>query len=107
MQAAYDGHPLYTYVGDTAPGQAKGNGLNLSGGCGQRCPRPAARRRPEPVIGVRWPAGTERPGDGRLPEAHEVTEQRRPAVRARDGSRCGWPGAGCWSRRARFTLTCT
>ena len=32
MQAVYDGHPLYTYVGDTAPGQAKGNGLNLSGG---------------------------------------------------------------------------
>ncbi len=31
-QAAFDGHPLYTYVGDTAPGQAKGNGLNLSGG---------------------------------------------------------------------------
>jgi len=32
MQAAYDGHPLYTYAADTAPGQAKGNGLNLSGG---------------------------------------------------------------------------
>ena len=32
VQATYDGHPLYTYVGDTAPGQAKGNGLNLSGG---------------------------------------------------------------------------
>jgi predicted lipoprotein with Yx(FWY)xxD motif len=31
-QATYDGHPLYTYVGDTAPGQAKGNGINLSGG---------------------------------------------------------------------------
>src|SRR5580693_4551215 len=31
-QATYDGHPLYTYVGDTAPGQAKGNGLNISGG---------------------------------------------------------------------------
>jgi predicted lipoprotein with Yx(FWY)xxD motif len=31
-QATYDGHPLYTYVGDTAPGEAKGNGLNLSGG---------------------------------------------------------------------------
>jgi predicted lipoprotein with Yx(FWY)xxD motif len=31
-QATYDGHPLYTYVGDTANGQAKGNGLNLSGG---------------------------------------------------------------------------
>ena len=32
VQATYDGHPLYTYVGDTAAGQAKGNGLNLSGG---------------------------------------------------------------------------
>jgi Secreted repeat of unknown function len=31
-QATYDRHPLYTYAGDTAPGQAKGNGLNLSGG---------------------------------------------------------------------------
>ena len=31
-QAAYNGHPLYTYAGDTAPGQAKGNGLNASGG---------------------------------------------------------------------------
>jgi predicted lipoprotein with Yx(FWY)xxD motif len=31
-QATYDGHPLYTYVGDTAPGQNKGNGINASGG---------------------------------------------------------------------------
>src|SRR6202453_764350 len=31
-QATYDGHPLYTYAGDSAPGQAKGNGLNASGG---------------------------------------------------------------------------
>ena len=31
-QAAFDGHPLYTFVGDTAPGQAKGNGLNAAGG---------------------------------------------------------------------------
>jgi len=31
-QVTYDGHPLYTYAGDTAPGQAKGNGLNASGG---------------------------------------------------------------------------
>jgi len=32
VQATYDGHPLYTYAGDSAPGQAKGNGLNVSGG---------------------------------------------------------------------------
>ena len=32
VQATYNGHPLYTYVGDTAPGQANGNGLNASGG---------------------------------------------------------------------------
>lgn len=31
-QATYDGHPLYTYMGDTAAGQVTGNGLNLSGG---------------------------------------------------------------------------
>jgi predicted lipoprotein with Yx(FWY)xxD motif len=31
-QATYDGHPLYTYVSDTAAGQVGGNGLNLSGG---------------------------------------------------------------------------
>ena len=26
-QATYNGHPLYTYAGDTQPGQAKGNGI--------------------------------------------------------------------------------
>ena len=31
-QATWNGHPLYTYKGDTAPGQNKGNGLNISGG---------------------------------------------------------------------------
>jgi predicted lipoprotein with Yx(FWY)xxD motif len=31
-QATYDGHPLYTYVGDSAPGQDSGNNLNLNGG---------------------------------------------------------------------------
>jgi len=34
IQASFDGHPLYTFVGDTAPGQAKGNGLNAAGGVG-------------------------------------------------------------------------
>ena len=32
MQATYNGHPLYTYIGDTAPGQAHGNNLDLNGG---------------------------------------------------------------------------
>jgi len=32
MQATYNGHPLYTYAADGAPGQNKGNGLNISGG---------------------------------------------------------------------------
>ena len=32
LQATYNGHPLYTYAADTAPGQAKGNGVNASGG---------------------------------------------------------------------------
>lgn len=31
-QVTYEGHPLYTYVGDTAPGQANGNDLDLNGG---------------------------------------------------------------------------
>jgi predicted lipoprotein with Yx(FWY)xxD motif len=32
LQATYNGHPLYTYIADTAPGQARGNNLNLNGG---------------------------------------------------------------------------
>ena len=31
-QLSYNGHPLYTYIGDSAPGQANGNNLNLNGG---------------------------------------------------------------------------
>jgi predicted lipoprotein with Yx(FWY)xxD motif len=31
-QATCDEHPLYTYIADTAPGQAYGNNLNLNGG---------------------------------------------------------------------------
>ncbi len=32
LQATYDGHPLYTYIGDSGPGQARGNKLDLNGG---------------------------------------------------------------------------
>jgi predicted lipoprotein with Yx(FWY)xxD motif len=31
-QETYDGHPLYTYVGDSGPGQEHGNNLDLNGG---------------------------------------------------------------------------
>ena len=31
-QGTYNGHPLYTYVGDTAPGLANGNRIDLNGG---------------------------------------------------------------------------
>jgi len=32
VQATYDGHPLYTYIGDNGPGQANGNKVDLNGG---------------------------------------------------------------------------
>jgi predicted lipoprotein with Yx(FWY)xxD motif len=32
QQATYDGHPLYTFAGDSGPGQAKGNAVNANGG---------------------------------------------------------------------------
>ncbi len=32
VQATYDGHPLYTYLADTTPGETAGNMLNESGG---------------------------------------------------------------------------
>jgi predicted lipoprotein with Yx(FWY)xxD motif len=31
-QVTYNGHPLYTYIGDSAPGQDTGNKVNLNGG---------------------------------------------------------------------------
>jgi predicted lipoprotein with Yx(FWY)xxD motif len=32
LQETYNGHPLYTYISDTGPGQASGNNLDLNGG---------------------------------------------------------------------------
>jgi predicted lipoprotein with Yx(FWY)xxD motif len=54
VQATYNGHPLYTYVSDTAPGQAKGNGLNLSGGVWHEVP----------VSGAAAPAASTSSGGG-------------------------------------------
>ena len=75
-QATYDGHPLYTYVADTAPGQAKGNGLNLSGGlwyemtvsgatparrCSCKCHGQGQHRRRLRLLISRSPSGRGRP----------------------------------------------
>jgi predicted lipoprotein with Yx(FWY)xxD motif len=38
IQVTYDGHPLYTYIGDTGPGQASGNNVNLNGGLWHEVP---------------------------------------------------------------------
>jgi predicted lipoprotein with Yx(FWY)xxD motif len=32
LQETYNGHPLYTYIGDSGPGQAHGNNVDLNGG---------------------------------------------------------------------------
>jgi secreted repeat protein with Y-X4-D motif len=32
IQVTYAGHPLYTYSGDSSPGEANGNGLTFFGG---------------------------------------------------------------------------
>ena len=53
VQATFDGHPLYTFVGDTAPGQAKGNGLNAFGGQWH-----------ESTTSGTAPAGSSSPGSG-------------------------------------------
>jgi predicted lipoprotein with Yx(FWY)xxD motif len=39
-QVTYDGHPLYTYIGDSAPGQSTGNNINLNGGFWYEIPVP-------------------------------------------------------------------
>lgn len=32
IQETYNGHPLYTYIADSGPGQARGNNVDLNGG---------------------------------------------------------------------------
>ena len=53
VQATFDGHPLYAFAGDTAPGQAKGNGLNAAGGLWH-----------EVTTSGTAPAGSSSPGSG-------------------------------------------
>jgi predicted lipoprotein with Yx(FWY)xxD motif len=53
-QLTFDGHPLYTYIADTAPGMASGNGVNAFGGLWHEVP----------ASGSAAPAGTSSPGAG-------------------------------------------
>lgn len=53
VQATFDGHPLYAFAGDTAPGQNKGNDLNAAGGLWH-----------EVTTSGTAPAGSSSPGSG-------------------------------------------
>jgi predicted lipoprotein with Yx(FWY)xxD motif len=41
-QLTFNGHPLYTFTGDTAPGKASGNGVNAFGGLWYEVPASGA-----------------------------------------------------------------
>jgi predicted lipoprotein with Yx(FWY)xxD motif len=53
-QLTFNGHPLYTFVGDTAPGKANGNGVTAFGGLWHEVP----------VSGSAAPAGSSSPSSG-------------------------------------------
>jgi predicted lipoprotein with Yx(FWY)xxD motif len=68
-QLTYNGHPLYTYIGDSAPGQARGNNLNLNGGLWHEVPvsrlSATAPKRRDLVPAVERDRAGKRPGGGR------------------------------------------
>ena len=53
-QLTFNGHPLYTFTGDTAPGKASGNGVNAFGGLWHEAP----------ASGAAAPAGSSSTGSG-------------------------------------------
>ena len=63
-QATFDGHPLYTFVGDTAPGQAKGNGLNAAGGLWHEITTSGTARPPAAPHGAAEAPDTDRTAPG-------------------------------------------
>jgi predicted lipoprotein with Yx(FWY)xxD motif len=63
-QATYAGHPLYTYKGDTAPGQVHGNGLNIEGGLWWAVTPSGAKLTSAPNPGSSSSSGTSGGGGG-------------------------------------------
>ena len=87
IQATYHGHPLYTASVDTAPGQARGNGVNASGG----------RWHEVTVPGAAAPASSPAPGprsggSGRLHRERRTTTSRRGQLLSCDLRRGEDPG---------------
>jgi predicted lipoprotein with Yx(FWY)xxD motif len=56
-QASYDGHPLYTYSGDSSPGQATGNGITLNGGIWHEATAMGSAPAPAPSKSTKSSAG--------------------------------------------------
>ena len=106
-QATYDGHPLYTYVGDSAPGQAHGNNLNLNGGlwhevttAGEPRSRHGASAAADLTERGQHDQDDRGPGEEPVPDHHR---QREIPFR-RDGYPPGPPrtAAASWARYTRI-----
>ena len=83
-QLTYNGHPLYTYVGDSPPARPAATTSTSTAGCGTTCPPPG--REPPPTSPHPAQPGLARPGEGRTtdgPTAHDAV--RRPLATGRAG----------------------
>ena len=83
MQLTFHGHPLYTFVGDTAPGQNKGNGVNAFGGLARStCVRQHSASR-HLAIGRRRRRVLTRPSPAQSEELQRQGGERAAAALAR------------------------
>ncbi len=106
----YNGWPLYTYVTDTAPGEAHGQGINSSGGLWYvispraRSSRRSHRRRPRPRAGT---DDLDRPahmcaGPGRACSARDDgAAHARPRYEKRGMGAAGIESGPAWTSRSR------
>lgn len=96
-QLAYRGHPLYTFTGDTKPGQVNGNGMDSFGGRWRvarvHAAGPAATPRPaSPSPGASHP-GTTAPGGRDYGDTDHDSDCRPGHGDAEHDHDCG-PGSG-------------